>query len=55
LRKTVSLLPDFMNFEIPFDFDDRGSARIVLRYGIPAANAVLYKSLTVRAPGGMSG
>jgi hypothetical protein len=50
LRKTVSLAPDFLNFEIPFEFDDNGSARILLRYGIPAANAVLYKSLSVRTP-----
>jgi hypothetical protein len=47
--QTVSLAPDFRDFHIPFDFDDNGSARILLRYGIPAANSVLYKTLSIRA------
>jgi hypothetical protein len=39
---------DFQHFSIPVAYDDKGRAEIVLRYGTPAREAVLYKALYIR-------
>jgi hypothetical protein len=39
---------DFQHFAVPVAYDEQGRAEILLRYGTPAQEAVLYKALYIR-------
>jgi hypothetical protein len=49
-KQSATLSNGFTNFEVSFDFDPKGKAKILLRYGTAAGNAVLYRTLAVRPP-----
>ena len=44
----VKMTYAFQGFEVPITYDPSGRTAITLRYGTPAANAVLFKALVVR-------
>ena len=48
LKLNAGVPTEFTNYEIPIEFGATGTAKIVLRYGVPATNAVLYKALVIR-------
>jgi hypothetical protein len=45
---TSPVTRDFTLINIPVDFTSNGQSEIILRYGIEAENAVLYKTLALR-------
>jgi hypothetical protein len=47
-RLAVGMTYEFAHFQVPFEFDQQGHAEIILRYGIPSENAVLFNTLAVR-------
>ncbi|HEX4569436.1 MAG TPA: hypothetical protein VH184_03340 [Dongiaceae bacterium] len=49
IKVSVPLSDIFASFDVPFEFNQDGRARILVRYGTPADKAVLYKVLAVRA------
>jgi hypothetical protein len=47
-RQSVPIGDEMAALAVPLVFDSRGRADIVLKYGVPAQNAVLYKRLFLR-------